>query len=171
MLDRLFWSAWCNAGNAWFVELASIKLTRFLKIHLRILALRIHWTPSVITCVAFQSLFSKQLRLPGGEDCATCTIHRVIPYTGSRGIKYWNYGDDRARLSAISSPGKRIEWPNRIPNLVKGTLYHPFALLLTRYLALNYPARKFARYTPRENPNLDVSIEEYAHELENRNLS
>lgn len=83
----------------------------------------------------------QRVTITRGEDCATYTCNP------SRGLAGLNI-----EITAVIVHKSRNTGTYRVaesyPKSCKGNLI-PFALLLTRYLALNYPARKFARYTPR----------------------
>lgn len=97
------------------INIDEVKQFCFLKIYLRILIQQFKLFKFVLIVIPFSldtlynhraSRFNRcfrkrdaQLRLPRAEDCATYTIYHVIRYTRSRGIKYWNYSDDRAHCT------------------------------------------------------------------------
>lgn len=120
------------------------------------LILRINWTPSIIT-VRFQWLFSKR----DAHNCDYCQEVKIVQHATI--YHDWSLRHEGLNIeikammvrnsmhAAISSRREKecIEWPSRNPESCKGNLTPSVcATFKPDISALNYPARKFARYTP-----------------------
>lgn len=109
------------------------------------------------------AVFETGLRLPPRSE--DCTIYHVIRHGRLNiEIKAMMVRNSLGCACRLYHRGERKNVSNGravIPNLVKGTLHHPFALLLSpisRPLIIRRENSLVTRLARLESPNLDVSI-------------